>query len=164
MNTKENFSRRKVLTMSVLVIALWLPLTTFAQDFPEAGDFAQGTSTRSDNCDRSLLQDSDNRVREERTGFAETDPAGQQSRDAATFLPAPSHRVQQTYVGFSETDPAGQQSRDALMFLLATNHRVQKVYAGFSETDPAANIQRPGEEIYKRAFLVCQVAMAKAKA
>lgn len=50
MNTKYRFDRRTVLTISVLLMALWISLTTFAQGLPETGDLAQDANTQTDDC------------------------------------------------------------------------------------------------------------------
>lgn len=50
MNTKFKFDRQIVLTISVLLTALWLPLTAVAQDLPENGDLAQVANTQTVDC------------------------------------------------------------------------------------------------------------------
>jgi len=181
MNTKYNFDRRFALTISVLLTTLWLPITTFAQDFTETGDFTPGANTRVDNCARcqnisdshdlrdcqqlpdtlTILADSDSRVREESVGFAETDPTDHHSFDVVALLHATNNQVQQVYEGFAETDPAGQQSPDTVTVLQASNNLAQQVVAGFDETDPAINIYQSVGETYHQALVDCLGGNAK---
>ena len=155
MNTNENFSRRIVFAISALMIALWLPLTTFAQDKPNEGGFTQSAKTGADNCARSIFWDSDNPDGAEIVGFGETDPADRQSFDAVVFLLTANVRVSETGTGFTETDPARLLFRDAVMIPQASNHRVAHVDAGFSETDPTANMLKSAGEIKNQTFVAC---------
>lgn len=175
MNTKFKTSRQVVLTISVLLTAMWLPLTTFAQDFQKDGDLAKNAITSADGCAHCqamhdlqdlqdcqhshdsliLLQGSNYRAFEDRVGFGETDPADQQSLDTLTVPQTSNNRTEQVYVGFAETDPAYQRSQGDVTILQTSNNWVQQSDVGFGETDPAANLYRSGEEINKRIYVNC---------
>ena len=140
MNTKYYFDRRLVLTISVLLAMLWLPLTTFAKDLSEAAD-----SQSLQNCEKShsilkFSTESISRDLDDAVGFAETDPTIRQPRDAKVFPHATNNLTQQQNAGFAEIDPAGQLAPIAVNNLQVSNRGAQWVYIGFSESDPASNI------------------------
>ena len=175
MNTKFKISRQVVLTISVLLTAMWLPLTTFAQDFSKTGDLTQGTTTLAETCAHcqtkhhshdlrdchhshdtlAFLPGSGYWVSEETVGFAETDPTVQQSEDVVAVPQVSNHLVQQISVGFSETDPASNQFPEPVTVLLASNSLAQRVFVGFSETDPAANLYRSIGELRSQHLVDC---------
>jgi hypothetical protein len=163
MNTKYNFARRLVLTISALFTALWLPLTAFAQDSPKAGDLTHSANTQAAECQRLLKTPtiSNNRVREERVGFSETDPTDQQWRSVAAISKAFNNQAQQVYVGFSETDPTDQNPKNAMVVLQPSKHWVQQVNAGFSETDPVVDIHQSVGKIHNQTFVACHRGNAK---
>lgn len=175
MNTKFKFSRQVVLTISVLLTAMWLPLTTFAQDFSKTGDLTQGTNTLVETCAHcqnkhhshdlrdchhshdalNFLPGFGDWVSEDTVGFAETDPTVQQSGNIVAGQQRSNHLLQQVSVGFSETDPASKQSLDAVTILLASNRPAQHVSFGFSETDPAVNLHWSMEELRSQHLVDC---------
>ena len=176
MNTKFKSSRQVVLTISVLLTAMWLPLTTFAQDFSKTGNLTQGTNTLAETCAHcqakhhshdlsvchhlhdalTFLPGSGYWVSEEPVGFAETNPTVQQSEDVVTVSQGSNHLVQQISVGFSETDPASNQFPGSVTILPGSNSLVQQVSVGFSETDPATNLYQPIGELSSQHLVDCQ--------
>lgn len=181
MNTKFKINGQIVLTISTLLTAMWLPLTTFAQDASKTGDLTQGTNTRAENCthcqtmddshDRRACQHSfdaltflpgpTNGLREESVGFSETDPTIRQSQEALIDPQGSNRQVQQVSVGFSETDPASRQTLDVATVLQTSKNRVQQVYAGFAETDPAVMLYRSFREIQHQTLVDCHERNAK---
>ena len=138
MNTKQNFCKRTVFTILALLVALWLPSVSMAQDI------------------------SNNRVDERSVGFAETDPAVQQFHYVTPVLITPNNRVIEAGVGFAETDPAVQQVLDAVNFLQASNNRVNNGTIGFAESDPAGNYTQSGEGTNYQPVHFISVEMVKA--
>ena len=175
MNTKFKFNRQIVLTISVLLTVMWLPLTTFAQDVSKTSGLTQGTSTRAENCAHcktkhhshdlrdchhshdalTLLPGSGDWVSEEIVGFAETDPTAQRSRYVVDILQTPDHQVQQVSVGFAETDPARQEAVESVTVLSASNSPTQPESVGFSETDPTINLNRSIGELHSQHLVDC---------
>jgi hypothetical protein len=138
MNTKQIFCKHTVFVIFALLVALWLPSVSIAQDY------------------------SNNRADERSAGFAETDPAVEQSQDIVTFLNASNSRVIETRVGFTETDPAVQQFQDAVNFLHSSNNRVINGTIGFAETDPAGSYNQPREGTNYQPAHIVSVEMVKA--
>lgn len=181
MNTKFKISRQAVLTISVLLTAMWLPLTTFAQDFSKTGDLTQGTNTLAETCAHCQTKHHSHDLRdchhlhgasafstgfgdwvsEETVGFAETDPAVQQFEEVVVGTQISSHLVQQISVGFSETDPAINQPLESVTVLSASNSPAQQVSVGFSETDPAINTHRSIVELRSQHLVNCHGENAK---
>ena len=175
MNTKLKFNRQVALVICVLLTAMWLPLTTFAQEFSKTGDLSQGASNLAEICTHcqtkhhshdlrdchhshdalTFFPGSGNWVSDEIVGFAETDPIVQQSGEAVTGLQASSHLTQQIPVGFSETDPASHQALESMTVLSASNSLVLSVSVGFSETDPAINLNRSIGELRSQHLVDC---------
>ena len=128
MNTQENINRRFVITLSILLAALWLPLTTFAQSAnTPAADCALGEIS---------------------VGFGETDPADKLSQDVMAFSSVPDYQSQQEYAGFAETDPASGPFRGAVKSLHVSTLKVSNGSAGFAETDPSVVAPLSSEVIY----------------
>ena len=162
MNTKFKISRQIVITISVLLTAMRLPLTTFAQDFSKTGDLTQGANTLAENCahcqtkhhfhDLGGCHHSHNAgtfslgfgdwVSDDIVGFAETDPTIQQPGDILAVQQASSLLAQQVSAGFSESDPASNQFPEPLTVLSTSNSPAEQVFVGFSETDPTTNPYR----------------------
>lgn len=181
MNTKFKIYRQVVLTVSVLLTAMWLPLSTFAQDFSKAGDPTQDTNTRAENCaycqtkqhshdllDCQHAHDTltfspgpDHWVSEEIVGFAETDPAIQQSENVVAVPQVSKHLVQQVSAGFAETDPVRNRSSESVTALSVSNSPAQQVSVGFAETDPAVTIYKYFGEIQYQALVDCLERKAK---
>lgn len=181
MNTKFKIDRQVVLTIGVLLTAMWLPLTTFAQDFSTNGDLSQDTNIRVENCSHcqtkdhshdlrdchhlhdalTLLPGSGNWVGEEIVGFAETDPTVQKTDDMMAVLQTSNHLVKQISVGFSETDPAINQFPESLTVLPASNSPAQQISVGFSEIDPATSLYRSIGKLRSQHLVDCHDGNAK---
>lgn len=162
MNTKFKISRQVVLTINVLLTAMWLPLTAFAQDFSEAGDHPEGTNTQVENCThcqakqhshdfrdchqshdaRGFSSGSGDRVNEDIVGFGETDPTVHQIEDVVVAPQVSDYLGQQISAGFSETDPASIQIPVPVTVLSESDSPARQVSVGFSETDPTINTNR----------------------
>ncbi len=170
MNTNLKLDRQVVLTICVLLTAMWLPLTTFAQDLPKSGDALQGAKARTEHCAHcqtmhhstmhhsenlrdcqhssdplAYLRGSKNGIIEKGVGFAETDPANQGSLDISNISQSFDVQVQRASVGFAETDPVHQSSVYDLAISPDSEDRMRQVEVGFAETDPAGIPNRPGE-------------------
>ena len=181
MNTKFKISRQVVLTISVLLTAMWLPLTTFAEDFSKTGDLTQGTNALAETCAHCQTKHHSHDLRdchhlhgasafstgfgdwvsEDTVGFAETDPTVQQYEDVVVAPQASNHLVQQVLVGFSETDPASNQFPGSVTKLLGSNSPAQQVSIGFSETDPAINTNQPIGALHSQHLVDCLGGNAK---
>jgi hypothetical protein len=149
MNTKNILDRRLVLPVSVLLTMLWLPLTTYAQDF-----ITPAHLQNLQDCDKSteVLPAStvlNSRTFNEGFGFSETDPAGQPSRYIAVTSRSPLELQKYAISGFSETDPANEPLKNiGAVTQPVTNPEFVNV--GFSETDPVANMYKSvGETNHK---------------
>jgi len=145
MNTKFKISRQVVLTISVLLTAMWLPLTTFAQDFSKTGNLTQGTNTLAETCAHCQAKHHSHDLSD-----------CHHLHDALTFLPGSGYWVSEETVGFAETDPTVQQSEDVVTVSQGSNHLVQQISVGFSETDPATNLYQPIGELSSQHFVDCQ--------
>jgi len=181
MNTKFKIDRQVVLTIVVLLAAMWLPLATFAQDFSKTGDLSQDTNTRAENCSHcqtkhhshdladchhshdtpTLPSGFSDRVSEEIVGFAETDPTGQKPDDVVAILQASNHLVKQISLGFSETDPAVNPFLESMTVLSVSNSPAKQVSVGFSETDPATNLYRSIGKFHSQHLVDCLGGNAK---
>lgn len=122
MNTKFSTDRQLVFPTIVLLTAMWLPLTTVAQDYSKTVEHTHPLNSH-------------NRVSEDSFGFAEADPSTLQSLNVPTIL---SRSNQQSSAGFAEYDPAGWKFPETTTFLQASNSQVQQTHAGFAEADPSA--------------------------
>ena len=136
MKTNDILSKRIVLKIGVVLIALWLPSLTWAQDFPEVGDFTEGAKSWADNCSRCHNM---------------RDP--QDLRDDQWITTAFHMRMR---AGLT-----GQQTRDILTFLQASNNRVQEVNATLQEITTVANTSLSGEEVYNQTCIACHGANGK---
>ena len=105
MNTKSNFDRRLILTISVLLTTIWLPLTTLAQDSTETTHLQILPDCEKSTEILTVSKVPSARILEKEVGFSETDPADQQSENIETVTWTFIVRAHVT-VGFSETDPA----------------------------------------------------------
>ena len=176
MNTKFKIERRTVLTISILMMALWLPLTTLAQDLTATENPAQSMNSRATECaqctnindpqelrecreSREMLafwEISDPRVHIERSGFSEEDPAKQlKYQDVGVYLQTATSQKHHTYVGFAETDPAKLQPPKSRTFLPSPDHESHHIYAGFSETTPATETNQVVGKSPHQAFVDC---------
>ena len=136
MNTNNIFSKRALLTISAVLIALWLPSITYSQDFPEKGEFAAGAKSWADNCARCHNM---------------RDP--QDLRDDQWVTTAFHMRLR---AGLT-----GQQTRDILTFLQASNNRAKTVDVALLQVDSAPITSMSGEEIYNQTCIACHGANGK---
>ena len=136
MNTNNNSSKRVLLTISAVLIALWLPSITYSQDFPEKGDFTAGAKSWADNCARCHNM---------------RDP--QDLRDDQWVTTAFHMRLR---AGLT-----GQQTRDILTFLQASNNRAKTVDVEPLEVDLVPVASMSGEEIYNQTCIACHGANGK---
>ena len=136
MKINDTLSKRIVLNIGVVLIALWLPSLTWAQDFPEAGDFTKGAKSWADICSRChKLRD----PQDLRDDLWITYSFHMRMRDGLT----------------------GQQTRDILTFLQASNNRVQEVNATLQEISLVASTSLSGEEVYNQTCIACHGANGK---
>lgn len=136
MKTNDNFGRQAVLTISAVLIALWLPSIALSQGFPEAGDFAQGAKSWADNCSRCHNM---------------RDP--QDLRDDQWITTAFHMRLR---AGLT-----GQQTRDILTFLQTSNNRVKEPGMVLLKDDPIVSMDLSGEDIYNQTCIACHGANGK---
>ena len=173
MNTKFKINRQVVLTIVVLLTAMWLPLTTFAQGFSKTGDLSQDTNIRVKNhshdlrdCHHShdaltLLSVSGNWVGVEIVGFAEAEPTVRKTDDVVAVLQTSNHLVEQISVGFSETDPASNQFPESVTVLSASNSPILETSVGFSETDPSKSLYQSIGKLRSQHLVNCHGENAK---
>jgi hypothetical protein len=147
-NTYENFYRRIVITISVLLIAVWLPLSASALGVTKASDDSQSTEMRVHkgadlDCEHLHLHRSHSRGSDnadgEQIGFAETDPAYGPFSSVAIIRKATENSFSNVLVGFAETDPAGQPVEDTWTLPWVSDNQVHRALVGFAEEDPTAN-------------------------
>jgi mono/diheme cytochrome c family protein len=136
MKTKDIINRHLVLAISALLITLWLPSITFAQDFPESGNFAQGAQSWANNCARCHNM---------------RDP--QDLRDDQWITTVFHMRVR---AGLT-----GQQTRDILTFLQESNNRFSEDSVGISEAALITTENLSGEEVYNQTCIACHGANGK---
>jgi hypothetical protein len=181
MNTNFKISRQVALTINVLLTAMWLPLTAFAQDVSEAGDHPEGTNTQVENCthcqakqhshdlrdchhsqdNRSFSPGSGDRENEDIVGFGETDPTVHQIEDVVAAPQASDYLGQQISAGFSETDPASIHIQVPVTVLSESDSPERQVSVGFSETDPTISTNRTIEEPRNQHLVDCLGGRAK---
>jgi len=116
MNTR--ISKKFVFTFSILLAAIWLPLTTLANNM------------------LATTPVSDSSIEESSFGFSETDPSEQLFADAVTVVQAQQLLAS---AGFSETDPANSRARDNWIVIQISRNQVQQNQVGFDETDPSTD-------------------------
>ena len=130
MNTQESIDRRFVMLLSILLAAILLPLSTFAQDANNPmNDCAPGEIS---------------------VGFGETDPSAPLFHAAQTGPSIPSYQTQMENVGFAEMDPAAQLSLDTVSVQQVTANQLQNGFVGFAETDPSVTDPSSSERAYSR--------------
>ena len=130
MKTRAIFIKFSTIAATTLAILMWLPLTVWAQDFPEPGDFAKGAKSWADNCARCHNM---------------RDP--QDLRDDQWITTVFHMRVR---AGLT-----GQQSRDILTFLQDSNNRVKQEQVVYTTTAAASAPAQSGEEIYNQTCVAC---------
>lgn len=153
MTKKTHFLGRIVFSTTILLTAMWLPLTALALAPSEIGDLPHDEISRTNTCEFD----------EGVVGFGEPDLSNMALRNAMLSPRVPEILERQTYIGFAETDPAGQQSIEYKATLQATNNRAIQVTSirnlqaneGFAELDPAALIHATDKQIVKRPFVGC---------
>ncbi len=136
MKTKTILARKSVFAISGLLLALWLPINTFAQDFPEPGDFAKGAQSWANNCSRCHNM---------------RDP--QDLRDDQWITSVFHMRVR---AGLT-----GQQARDILTFLQGSNTRIVAEPVILVAADTTAVNDLSGKDIYLQTCIACHGADGK---
>lgn len=162
-------------TIAICVLSVWLPLTTLAQDVPKASDHTGSADVRVENCThcqtahasldipycwrsidtRAPLPGSGRVESDMSVGFAETDPADQDSREFPSSLRQSAARTPELPVGFAEVDPAAHTTAYGLPVPKTTLDGVQQSYAGFAESDPTDIQEQASEEIQTPLLVVC---------
>ena len=175
MNTRFKIERRFLLTTSVLLAALWLPLTTFAQDNLENNQFKEDANSLSSDCARcanisdpaelrqcqqsrdrlAFWKVSDPRALQERVGFSETDPSVQSAQGDESPIQSLKREEQEADVGFAETDPAKFRINDSVATIQSLGGELQQNNAGFSETTPAFDTYQFAGKSPHQAFMDC---------
>lgn len=106
MNTKENLVRRIIIATGVLLAALWLPSTIFADHL----------KILTETCATSQI------------GFGETDPTDRLFQGVPANQRIPNSQLQPEYAGFAEVDPAGTGFHSSKVirfpFVMAASERV----------------------------------------
>lgn len=136
MKTKVIFNNYPAIAGTTLAILMWLPLTVWAQDFPEPGDFAKGAKSWANNCSRCHNM---------------RDP--QDLRDDQWITTMFHMRVR---AGLT-----GQQTRDILTFLQDSNNRVVQDQVVFTSSAVASIPAQSGEAIYNQTCVACHGADGK---
>jgi cytochrome c5 len=136
MKMKKIFSKKASLTISSVLIALWLPSVTYSQGFPEKGEFAAGAKSWADNCARCHNM---------------RDP--QDLRDDQWITTAFHMRLR---AGLT-----GQQTRDILTFLQASNNRAKEVDVVQQQVDLVSTTNLSGEDVYNQTCIACHGANGK---
>jgi hypothetical protein len=164
-NTYENFYRRIVISTSVLLIAVWLPISAFALDVEKASEDSQSIETRmhldmGHHCQQLLRprgqsNGSNYGANEERVGFSETDPAVGLSNATTTVRRATKIPIDQVSVGFAETDPVGQPFEDRRPPSQVSDGQVYRHLVGFAEADPTGNGYQSGKSGRNDSFVAC---------
>ena len=136
MNTTIKLDSRLSLTISALLVAVWLPLTTFAKDLPDTDSHLvlQDCENTHGHLTFPTISDDQNRIGD--VGFSETDPAAQQSQDIAVLPHELSNRARQQLAGFAETDPSNQEIPNSAASPQDSDDSVKLLTTGFSESDP----------------------------
>ena len=167
---KLNLKGRAALVTSILLMALWAPITTTAQPNaePESGKYAETTDVHK--CAHCKLlhsakglpcphahqhSNSDNTDFESMVGFAEVDPAAHLFESMATGVVASSHEVSGDYVGFAEADPTDFGTPFISVNRQLSERSTWQNPVGFAETDPA-EIEGGLMEIPNEILVACQ--------
>lgn len=148
MNIRENLIRRVACTSSVMLLALFLTATTFAQG-PHSVSVSEGGVN--DLVKQCISGVSNHRDPRNTVGFGESNPAGQEAKQSTVRAPSFIERSPSTFAGFTEEDPAVQLGRRADMALWVSNEWVSELYFGFSETDPTGGTAQSGESTARLA-------------
>lgn len=130
MNTNNISSKRVLLTISAVLIALWIPSITYSKDFSDKGDFTAGAKSWANNCARCHNM---------------RDP--QDLRDDQWVTTAFHMRLR---AGLT-----GQQTRDILTFLRASNNQVKTMDVAPLEVDLVPITGMSGEEVYNQTCIAC---------
>ena len=170
MNRKLNLKGRAALVTSILLLALWAPITTIAQPNaePESSNYTETTdvhkcahckllhSAKGLPCPHAHQHSSfDNTDAESMVGFSEVDPAALLFESMATDVVTSRHEVSGDYVGFAEVDPTEFGTTP-----ISINHQFSEQSTwqnpiGFAETDPA-EIDGGLMEIPNEILVACQ--------
>ena len=168
--TKLNLKGRIALITSILLLALWAPITTHAQPNaePESGKHTMAADVHE--CEHCKLlhsakgrpcphahQHSNSKITdfENMVGFAEVDPAALLFENMDLDVDSSSHEVNGEYVGFAEVDPSDFGAPAALITPQLVERPAWKNPVGFAETDPA-DIENVREVIPNEILVACQ--------
>jgi hypothetical protein len=167
---KLKLEGRIALVTSILLLALWAPITTFAQSNadPESGN--NTVTTNVNECAHCNLlhsakgrpcphahqhSNSRNTDIENSVGFAEVDPVARLFENLDSDAVSSSHEVGREYVGFAESDPT---EFGAPVISIDTQFADRFDWQnpiGFAETDPA-DIEGAMEVIPNEILVACQ--------
>ena len=167
---KLNLDGRIALTTSILLLALWAPISTSAQPSaePESGKYTVTTdvhecahcnmlhSAKGRPCPHAPQHsNAENTDFESMVGFAEVDPSASLFENLDSGAVSSSHEVDREYVGFAEADPT-----DFGTPLISINPQFADRFdwqnpIGFAETDPA-DIEGAMEVIPNEILVACQ--------
>ena len=129
-------SNRLLFILSITLVALVLPSTLLASDFPERGDFVKGAASWANNCSRCHNM---------------RDP--QDLRDDQWVTTVFHMRVR---AGLT-----GQQTRDILTFLQDSNNAVVAETVAFNEVVSGEPSDFSGADVYNQSCIACHGANGK---
>jgi hypothetical protein len=158
---------RIALVTSILLLALWAPMTANAQPNaePESGKYTVTTDVHE--CAHCRLLHSakghpcphapqhSNPDIESMVGFAEVDPAAGLFENLDSGAVPLSHEVGRDYVGFAEADATDFGALDRLITPQFAERTVWQNPVGFAETDPS-DIEVVTEVIPNAILVACQ--------
>lgn len=161
---------RIALVTSILLLALWAPITTNAQPNAEPESDKYTVTTDVHECAHcKLLHSAEGRPCphaaqhsstrntdiESMVGFAEVDPGAGLFEILGSGAYSSSHEVIGDYVGFAEADPAAFGALDSLIAPQLVERPVWQNPVGFAEIDPAA-VEGAMEVIPNEILVACQ--------
>ena len=158
---------RIALVTSILLLALWAPMTANAQPNAEPESDKYTVTSDVHECAHCRLLHSakghpcphapqhSNPDIESMVGFAEVDPAAGLFENLDSGAVPLSHEVGGDYVGFAEADPTDFGTLDTLITPQLAERSVWQNPVGFAETDPA-DIEVVTEVIPNEILVACQ--------
>ena len=167
---KLNLDGRIALTTSLLLLALWAPISTNAQPSaePESGKYTVTTgvnecahcnmlhSAKGRPCPHAPQHSNAGIIDiESMVGFAEVDPAAGLFENLDFGAVSSSHEVDREYVGFAEADPTDFGAVNTLIVPQLAERSVWQNPVGFAETDPT-DIGGAMEVIPNEILVACQ--------
>lgn len=136
MNTTIRLDSQLLLTIAAVLMAISLPLTTFAKDQPGINNHLTHQDCEKTHVHQTFSTGSDGRNWKGEAGFSETDPSAQQSQGIAASRNTYSDREWQQLTGFSEKNPVAQETQNSANSQRISGDSVKLVTTGFSESDP----------------------------